>query len=182
MQENGNKLHVNGVFDMEFVLAGEDEHGLPLLEVNLYPVTVEGIIGNDWALMVDYSHVLAALTVPLEEAGLARGDLDSLPLHAGWARISTSHGCGLYVEDVEQAFGSRAAVIVLKALAEALLSESINADQYGIPYRAIELVENNRYEEVLDMQKELQARTERDERRRATEYEFNALMNREFSF
>lgn len=181
-QENGSKLHVDGVFDMEFVVAGEDEHGLPLLEVNLYPVTVGGMTGDEWAVKLDDSHVLAALTVPLEETSLTVGDVDSLPLDRGWVLITTSYGCGLHVEDVEQAFGSRAAVIVLKALSEALLSESINADQYGKPYRAIELDESNRYEEVLDMHKELQERIQAEEQRKATQYEFNALIDREFSF
>lgn len=82
---------------------------------------------------------------------------------------------------MEQAFGSRAAVLVLTALADALLSESINADQFGNPYRAIELGESNRYEEVLAMQKELQAQIEADEQRRAIHYEFNVLIGREFS-
>lgn len=181
-QENGNKLHVDGVFEMEFVVAGEDEHGLPLLEVNLYPVSLEGMIGDDWALKVDQNHLVAGVTVPLEETGLATGDIDSLPLNEGWALITTSHGAGLHVEDVEQTFGSRAAVFVLKALADALLSESINADQYGNPYRAIELDGSNRYEEVLDMQKALQARIEADEQRRATHCDFNARIDREFRF
>lgn len=180
-QENESKLHVDGVFDMEFVVAGEDEHGLPLLEVNLYPVSIEGMIGDDWVLVVDNNHLVAGLTVPLEETGLAMDDVDSLPLHGGWALLTTSHGSGLHVEDVEQTFGSRAAVFVLKALADALLSENINADQYGDPYRAIELHGINRYEEVLAMQKELQARIESDEQRRATDYDFKALIHREFN-
>lgn len=181
-RENGNKLHVDGVFDMEFVVAGEDEHGLPLLEINLYPVSIEGMVGDTWALKVDDNHLVGGLTVPLEETGLTVGDVSSLPLHEGWALITTSHGSGLHVEDVEHTFGSRAAVFVLAALADALLSESINADQYGNPYRAIELVDNNRYEEVLAMQKELQARMEADEQWRATHNAFSALIDREFSF
>jgi hypothetical protein len=117
----------------------------------------------------------------LEETGLAMGELNSLPLHEGWVLITTSHGSGLHVEDIEETFGRRAAVLVLEALADALLSESINADQYGNPYRAIELAESNRYEEVLAMQNELQAQIEDDEQRTATLYEFNALIDREFN-
>lgn len=180
-QENESKLHVDGVFEMEFVVAGEDEHGLPLLEVSLYPVSIEGMIGDDWALVVDNNHLVAGLTVPLEETGLAIDDVDSLPLHEGWALLTTSRGSGVHVEDVEQTFGSRAAVFVLKALADALLSENINADQHGNPYRMIELHEINRYEEVLAMQKELQARIESDEQRRAIDYDFKALIHHEFS-
>lgn len=181
-QDKGNELHVDGVFEMEFVVAGEDEHGLPMLEVNLYPVFIEGMIRDAWALKVDVNHLVAGLTIPLEETGLAIGDISSFPLHEGWALIATRHGSGLHVESVEQTFGSRAAVFVLAALADALLSEAINTDQHGNPYRAIELDQSNRYEEVLAMQKELQARIEADEQRRATEYEFNALIDREFSF
>jgi len=180
-QENGNKLHVDGVFEMEFVVAGEDEHGLPMLEVNLYPVSIEGMVGDAWVLKIDDNHLLAGLTIPLEETGLVMGDISSLPLHEGWVLITTSHGSGLHVEDLEQTFGARAAVFVLMALADALLSESINADQYGRPYRAVELDESNRYKEVLAMQKELHARIEADEQRRATDHEFNALIDREFN-
>lgn len=181
-QDKGNELHVDGAFEMEFVVAGEDEHGLPMLEVNLYPVFIEGMIRDAWALKVDANHLVAGLTIPMEETGLSIRDISSLPLQEGWALITTRHGSGLHVDDVEQTFASRAAVFVLAALADALLSEAINADQYGNPYRAIELGESNRYEEVLAMQKELQARIEADEQRMATHYEFNALIDREFSF
>jgi hypothetical protein len=180
-QKNGHQLHVNGTFQMEFVVAGEDEHGLPLLEVNFYPVSIEGMIGDNLALGMDGQHLVAGLTVPLEDTGFTPPDLDSLPLREGWATISTAHGPGLQVEDLEQAFGTRAAVIVLKALADALLSESINADLYGSPYRSVELDDDNRYEEVLAMQKDLQSRIEADEQSKVTNDVFNAMMNREFS-
>lgn len=96
-QESGRKLHVDGAFEMEFVVAGEDEHGLPMLEVNLYPVFIGGMVGDAWALEVDCNHLVAGLTVPLEETGLAVGDISSLPLHEGWALLTTSHGSGLHV-------------------------------------------------------------------------------------
>jgi hypothetical protein len=180
-QNSGHQLHVDGSFEMEFVVAGEDEHGLPLLEVNIYPVVIEGMIGDNLAFGVDGQHLVAGLTVPLEATGLSPTDLDSLPLRGGWATISTAHGSGLRVEDLERAFGARAAVIVLEALADALLSESINADLYGSPYRSVELDDDNRYEEVLAMQKALQSRIEVDEKRQVTHDVFNTMMNREFS-
>jgi hypothetical protein len=130
---------------------------------------------------MDGQHLVAGLTVPLEDTGFTPPDLDSLPLRGGWATISTAHGPGLQVEDLEQAFGTRAAVIVLKALADALLSESINADLYGSPYRSVELDDDNRYEEVLAMQKDLQIRIEADEQSKVTHDVFNAMMHREFS-
>lgn len=177
--KNGNQFHVDGLFEMEFAIVGQDEHGLPLLEVNFYPV-LEGTTGTDWTAVVDGQHLVANLTVPLEDAGLTLKDLESLPLRDGWACISTAHGVGLRVEDLEKHFGSRAAVIILEALADALLSEFINRDLFGNPYRSLEL-NDNRYEEVLLMRNVLQQRIDADEQRQLTRNAFNALMNRGFS-
>lgn len=177
---NGPQLHVDGSFEMEFVVAGEDEHGLPLLEVNLYPVVVVGMIGDKPAFGVDGKHLVAGLTIPLEDTGLSTRDLDSLPLHGGWATISTEHGEGLRPQDVEGMFGPRSAVIVLEALADALLSESINADMNGSSYRSIEQSHANRYEEVRAMHKNLQSRIEKEEQVQVTLDVFNAMMRREF--
>ena len=116
---------------MEFVVTGEDEHGLPLLEVNMYPVVV-GMSSDNLVFGVDGRHLVAGLTIPLEDTGLSTTDLDSLPLHGGWATISTAHGEGLRPQDLEGTFGPRSAVVVLEALADALLSESINADMRGL--------------------------------------------------
>jgi hypothetical protein len=131
---NGHQLYVNGSFEMEFVVAGEDEYGLPLLEVNMYPVVVAGMTSDDLNFGVDARHLVAGLTIPLEDTGLSTTDLASLPLHDGWATISTAHGEGLRPQDLEGTFGTRSAVIVLGALADALLSESINADMKGSSY------------------------------------------------
>lgn len=96
-------------------------------------------------------------------------DVDSLPLHDGWATISTAHAEGLRPQDLEGTFGPRSAVIVLKALADALLSESINADMTGSSYRSVELDDDNRYEEVLAMHQNLQSRIEVEEQEKVTQ-------------
>ena len=179
-QNNGYQLHLDGSFEMEFVVAGEDEHGLPLLEINLYPVVVVGMIGDNLAFGVDGKHLVAGLTIPLEDTGLSTTDLDSLPLHGGWATISTAHGEGLRPQNLEGTFGPRSAVIVLEALADALLSESINADMKGSSYRSVELSDDNQYEEVLAMHKNLQSRIEVEEQVRVTHDVFTAMMSREF--
>ena len=70
-QNNGHPLHVDGSFEMEFVVTGEDEHGLPLLEVNMYPVVVVGMISDNLFVGVDGRHLVAALTIPLEDTGLS---------------------------------------------------------------------------------------------------------------
>ncbi len=174
--KNGHQLYVDGSFEMEFVVAGEDEHGLPLLEVIMYPVIV-GMSGDNLVFGVDGRHLLAGLTIPLEDTGLSTTDLDSLPLHDGWATISTAHGEGLRPQDLEGTFGPRSAVIVLEALADALLSESINADTNGRSYRSVELNDNNRYEEVLAMHKNLQSRIDVEDPERVTHDVFNAMMS-----
>lgn len=174
----GNQYHVDGLFAMEFAIVGQDEHGLPLLEVNFYPV-LEGVAGS-WAAAVDGKHLVANSTVPLEDAGLTPTELESLPLRDGWTLISTAHGAGLRVEDLEKLFGSRAALIILEALTDALLSEFINRDLFGTPYRAMEL-NDNRYEEVLLMRNVLQHTIEADEQRQVIRNVFNAMMDREFS-
>ena len=179
-QNNDHLLHVDGSFEMEFVVTGEDEHGLPLLEVKMYPVVVIGKISDNLFFGVDGRHLVAGLTVPLEDTGLSTTDLDSLPLHGGWATISTAHGKGVRPQDLEGSFGPRSAVIVLEALADALLSESINADMKGSPYRSEELHGDNRYEEVLAMHKTLQSRLEIEEQMQVTHDVFNAMMSREF--
>lgn len=179
-KKNGSQFHVDGLFAMEFATVGQDEHGLPLLEVNFYPV-LEEMTGTGSTAAVDGQHLVANSTVPLEDAGLTLKDLESLPLRDGWASISTAHGAGLRVEDLEKLFGSRAAVIILEALADALLSEFINRDLFGNPYRSFEL-NDNRYEEVLLMRNVLQHRIDADEQRQVTRSAFNALINREFSF
>lgn len=179
-QNTGHQLYVDGSFEMEFVVAGEDEHGLPLLEINLYPVVVIGMIGDNLAFGVDGKHLVAGLTIPLEDTGLSTTDLHSLPLHGGWATISTAHGEGLRPQNLEGTLGPRSAVIVLEALADALLSESINADMKGCPYRSVELSDDNRYEEVLDMHKNLQSRIEMEEQVQVTHDVFTAMMSREF--
>ncbi|MDF2048870.1 hypothetical protein [Arthrobacter sp. Cr_A7] len=178
-KKNGNQFHVDGLFAMEFAMVGQDEHGLPLLEVNFYPV-LEGVTGSGWTAAVDGKHLVANATVPLEDTGLTPADLESLPLQDGWTSISTAHGAGLRVEHLEKHFGSRAALIILEALADALLSEFINRDLFGNPYRTIEL-NDNRYEEVLLMRNVLLHRIEADEQRQVTRNVFNALMDREFS-
>lgn len=177
---NGHQLYVDGSFEMEFAVAGEDEHGLPLLEVNMYPVVVVGMIGDNLAFGVDGKHLVGGLTIPLEDTGLSPADLDSLPLHGGWATISSAHGEGFRPQDLERTFGPRSAVVVLKALADALLSESINADMTGSPYRSVELDDDNLYEEVLAMHKNLQSRIEVEEQEQVTHAVFNAMMSREF--
>lgn len=176
---SGHQLYVEGSFEMEFVVAGEDEHGLPLLEVNMYPVVV-GMSRGNLVFGVDGSHLVAGLTIPLEDTGLSTTDLDSLPLHGGWATISTAHGEGLHPQDLEGSFGPRSAVIILEALADALLSESINADMKGSPYRSVGLHGDNRYEEVLAMHKTLQRRLETEEQMQVTRDVFNAMISREF--
>lgn len=178
-KKNCNQFHVDGLFAMEFVVVGQDEHGLPLLEVNFYPV-LEGVTGTGSAAAMDGTHLVASTTVPLEDAGLTLMDLESLPLREGRAFISTALGPGLRAEDLEKNFGSRAAVIVLEALADALLSEFINRDLFGTPYRAFE-VDDNRYEEVLQMRSVLRHKIDSDEQRQVTRNVFEALMGREFS-
>lgn len=179
-QINGHQLHVDGNFEMEFVVAGQDEHGLPLLEVNMYPIVIEGMIGDNFSLGLDGRHLIAGLTVPLENTGLGTPEMDSLPLRGGWATISAEHGPGFRPQELEGAFGPRVAVIVLEALADALLSESINADMHGNPYRSIELECDNRYEEVLAMHKNLQRRIASHEQDQVNHDVFNAMMNRAF--
>lgn len=180
-QNNEHRLHVDGSFAMEFMGSGEDEHGLPLLEVNFYPLVAQGMIGDRWAVAVDSQHLVANFTEPLENAGLTLKDMDSLPLRGGWATISSGQASGFRVEDLESTFGSRAAVIILKALADALLSEAINADWHGTPYRSINITEENRYEEILAMQEEMQNRIEADESLQAMRDSFGLMMNREFT-
>lgn len=180
IHNNGHQLHVNGSFEMEFVVAGEDEHGLPLLEVNMYPVVVVGMLGDNVAFGMDGKHLVAGLTIPLEDTGLSTTDLDSLPLHGGWATISTAHGEGRRPQDLEETFGRRPALVVLEALADALLSESINVDMKGGPYRSMELSEDNCYEEVLAMHGKLRSRIEAEEQEQVTHDVFNAMMSREF--
>lgn len=179
-QNNGLQLHIDGSFEMEFVVTGVDEHGLPLLEVNMYPVVVVGMLGDKLAVGVGGQHLVAGLTIPLEDTGLSTTDLDSLPLHGGWATIATAHGEGLRPQDLEGTFGPRSAVVVLEALADALLSESINADLKGSSYRSVELCDDNRYEEVLAMHKNLQSRIELEEHGRVMHDVFSAMMSREF--
>ncbi|MGO4435757.1 hypothetical protein AB4Y88_21485, partial [Paenarthrobacter sp. RAF9] len=77
-------------------------------------------------------------------------------------------------------FGRRPALVVLEALADALLSESINVDMKGSPYRSLELSEDNRYEEVLAMHGNLRSRIEAEEQEQVTHDVFNAMMSREF--
>jgi hypothetical protein len=121
---NEHQPHVDGSFEMEFALAGQDEHGLPLLDVNMYP-TVEGMTGDNFAWGLDGQHLVAGLTIPLEDTGLGTSELESLPLRGGWATISAEHGPGFSSQELEGVFGRRVAVVVLEALADALLSESI---------------------------------------------------------
>jgi hypothetical protein len=135
---------------------------------------------DNLAFGVDGKHLVAGLTIPLEDTGLSTTDLDSLPLHGGWATISTAHGEGLRPHDLEGTFGPRSALIVLEALADALLSESINTDMKGSSYRSVELYGENRYEEVLAMHKNLQSRIEVEEQERVTHDVFSAMFSREF--
>ena len=99
----------------------------------MYPTVIEGMTGDNFAWGLDGRHLVAGLTIPLEDTGLGTSELDSLPLRGGWATISAEHGPGFRPQELEGAFGPRVAVIVLEALADALLSESINADMYGNP-------------------------------------------------
>jgi hypothetical protein len=58
--------------------------------------------------------------------------------------------------------------------------ESINADLYGNHYRSVEQDDDNRYEEILAMQKDLQNRIEVDEQRQVTHDVFSGMTSREF--
>jgi hypothetical protein len=75
---------------MEFAVAGKDEHNLPLLEVNMYPVLASGM---------DSQHLVGALAMPLEDTGLGIMDVESLsctmdgsPLRHPTGRVSLPRG------------------------------------------------------------------------------------------
>ncbi|TLM71599.1 hypothetical protein [Pseudarthrobacter sp. NamB4] len=138
------------------------------------------MLGDRLEVVTDSRHLVGSLTVPLEEADLSLQELASLPVEKGWGTISTGRSPGIRVEDLESMFGLRAAVIVLGALADALLSEAINADLYGRPYLPMDLAEDNRYEEILAMQRELQQISDADESLRAVRNAFDQIMKRKF--
>ena len=177
---NGHHQYIDGCFEMEFAVSGEDEHGLPLLDVNMYPVIFVGMTSDNVACGVGSMHLVAELTIPLEDSGLSTTDLESLPLLGGWATISTAQADGLRPEDLEGIFGPRAAAIVLEALADALLSESINADMNGYSYRLNDLNGDNRYEEILAMHKNLLRRIDAEDEKQVTRDVFHSMMSREF--
>jgi hypothetical protein len=176
-----NHLHVNGSFAMEFVVAGVDEHGLPMLELSAYPVVVSGADQDGLTYTADWRHCVGRLSLPLEDSDLSRSEVEALPLSDGWATLSAGEGPGLAAVRIEAEFGARAAVLVLQVLTEALLSEFINMDVHAVPYRNLDADSDDLHMSIQAMHGELARRVVEDAENRRTREAFEIIIAGAFS-
>lgn len=167
-----DRHHVDATFEMEIVVAGKDEHGLPLIEVNMYPVLASGI---------DSEHLVGSLSTPLEETGLSIADVQRLPLDKGWLTVTANNGGpGVTAGKLEELLGPKAAVLALQVLSEALVSEYINMDLRATPYRSIESENDEFCDTVQAMHADLAARVAAEIERQETRRAFDELMSRAY--
>ncbi|OUM41050.1 hypothetical protein [Arthrobacter sedimenti] len=169
--------YIDGAFAIELCVQGEDEHGLPLLDVTLYPAIASQVtnapLGSGYA--ADFRYVMGGITVPLEETGLTKQELASMPLCDGWTVISYC-GAGLRAHEVSQVFGVRAAIVILSALSDALLSESINEDDGGSLFRPGEDLLTDDWDHVCELLQRLQDQLEAENQREEVSFAFFDLI------
>jgi hypothetical protein len=166
-----NQNHLDSTFEMELVIVGDDEHGLPVLEVNMYPVRVMGM---------DTRHLVGSLCIPLEDTGLSVQDVEVLPLRDGWVTVTASEGLGIAAEELEELFGPHVAVLALQVLTEALLSEYINMDLRAAPYRSTEVESDELHWAVQALHADLAVRISQKAERQQTRNAFDEIISRSF--
>lgn len=174
-------LHVDGSFAMELVVAGVDEHGLPMLELSMYPVVVAGVDQDGLTYTADWRHCVGQLSLPLEDSGLSPCEVEALPLSGGWATLSAGGGPGLAAARIEAEFGAQAAVLVLQVLTEALLSEFINMDVHAAPYRSLDADSDDLHIAVQAMHAELSPRVAENAENRRSREAFETIIAGAFS-
>jgi hypothetical protein len=166
-----NQNYVDATFEMELIIAGKDEHGLPMLEVNMYPVMAAGL---------DTRHLVGSLCIPLEDTGLSVQDVEALPLRDGWLTVTASEGPGIAAEELEELFGPHVAVLALHVLTEALLSEYINMDLRAAPYRSTEVESDELHLAVQALHADLAERISQVAERQQTRNAFDEIIWRSF--
>lgn len=163
--------HIDATFEVEIVIAGKDEHGLPLLEVNMYPLLATGI---------DQEHLVGTLSMPLEETGLSIDDVEILPLDDGWLTVTATNGPGIAASHLEELLGTEAAVLALQVLTEALMSECINMDLRAAPYRSFETDDVELYDAIQAMHADLAVRVASKIECQETRRAFDEIMSRAY--
>ncbi|WP_043444251.1 hypothetical protein [Arthrobacter sp. L77] len=172
---------IAGTFALELRVQGEDEHGLPMLDITLYPAVAsqEANVPLGPGYAADVRYVMGAATVPLEEAGLTIQGLASMPLFEGWM-IIRHRGAGLRAEEVATVFGARATIVLLSALSDALLSESINEDAKRNLFRAGENLLTDDWDEVCELLQRLQIQVAAQDEREEVSLAFFELIQATF--